>query len=249
MLVSGVLLNILMTVGEIGQAGGQHSLMVPTIGRRSSSRIRAAACRRLASPAQPLGFRHQRVAGLNHFRSPVNSRDKSPNPRIATLHCAIVKAPDSHSRPLNSGSASMADNSLPSVGQLLVAAFGISRTKNTELNQRWITMSWQVGSQLPQSLLPISIQRLGEVDLVCRTLENELGTQPPKTGEMDLRPNYLSVLSEWWIGSAYAVCYTLKDRKIISDTEFLRLADELRMIRVQIEKYEVPSDRGLAKNI
>jgi hypothetical protein len=139
----------------------------------------------------------------------------------------------------------MANDSLPSVGQLLVAAFGVSRTKNTELSQRWVAMSWRVGSELPQSLLPISIQRLGEVDLVCRALESELVAQPPKVGEMDFRPNYLSVLSEWWIGSAYAVCYTLKDRKILSDPNFLRLADELRMIRVQIEKYEVPSDRDL----
>jgi hypothetical protein len=141
----------------------------------------------------------------------------------------------------------MASDSLPSIGQLLVAAFGISRAKNTELNKRWIAMSLRVGSQLPQSLLLTSIQTLGEVDLVCRALESELGAQPPNDGEMDFRPNYLMVLSEWWIGSAYAVCYTLKDRKILSDAEFLRLADELRMIRVQLEKYEVPSDRGLSE--
>lgn len=27
--------------------------------------------------------------------SPVNNRDKGPSPRVATLHCATVKAPDS----------------------------------------------------------------------------------------------------------------------------------------------------------
>jgi hypothetical protein len=48
-------------------------------------------------------------------------------------------------------------------------------------------------------------------------------------------------------GSAYAICYTLKDRKILSADEFLRLADDLRMIRVQIEKYEVPSDKKLTE--
>jgi hypothetical protein len=32
-------------------------------------------------------------AGLQ--AAPVNNPDKRPNPRIATLHCAIVKAPDS----------------------------------------------------------------------------------------------------------------------------------------------------------
>ena len=141
----------------------------------------------------------------------------------------------------------MASDPLPSVGPLLVAAFGIGRAKNIELNKRWIAMSWGVGSHLPKSLLSISIQRLGEVDLVCRALESELVAQPSKDGEMDFRQNYLSVLSEWWIGSAYAVCYTLKDRRILSDPEFLRLADELRMIRVQNEKYEVPSDRDLAE--
>jgi hypothetical protein len=141
----------------------------------------------------------------------------------------------------------MTSGSVPTVGQLLVAAFGFSRAKNTQLNRRWIDMSWNIGSQLPQSLLSVSIQKLGEVDLVCRALETELMTQPEQAGDLDLRPNYLGVLSEWWIGSAYAICYTLKDRKISSEAGFLRLADELRMIRVQIEKYEVPSDRKLTE--
>jgi hypothetical protein len=98
----------------------------------------------------------------------------------------------------------MTSDSVPTVGQLLVAAFGFSRAKNSQLNQRWIGMSWRIGSQLPQSLLSISIQRLGEVD--CRALETELMTQPQQAGDLDLRPNYLAVLSEWWIGSAYAIC-------------------------------------------
>ena len=111
----------------------------------------------------------------------------------------------------------MTSESVPTVGQLLVAAFGFSRAKNSELNQHWIGMSWRIGSQLPQSLLSVSIQRLGEVDLVCRAVEQELSSSPPRDGEMDLRPNYLAVLSEWWIGSAYAICYTLMDRKNFSD--------------------------------
>jgi hypothetical protein len=133
------------------------------------------------------------------------------------------------------------------VGQLLVAAFGLSRNGEPQVNERWIRMSFRMGSQLPRSLLSVSIQRLGEMDLVCRALEKELLEQPPKDGEMDFRPNYLAVLSEWWIGSAYAICYTLMDRKILSTDEFLRLADDLRMIRVQIEKYEIPSDRKLTE--
>jgi hypothetical protein len=135
----------------------------------------------------------------------------------------------------------------PSIGQLIVAAFGLARGQNIELNKRWIRMSFRIGGQLPQSLLSVTIQRIGEVDLVCRALEDELLHRPPQDGEMDFRDNYLMVLSEWWVGSTYAVCYTLKDRKLLTDQAFLRLADDLRMIRVQIEKYEIPSDRKLTE--
>jgi hypothetical protein len=134
----------------------------------------------------------------------------------------------------------------PSVGQLLVAAFGLSRSQEPLLNKRWIAMSYKIGSQLPQSLLMLSFQQLGEVDLVCRVLEKELLSRPPGSGGLDLRENYLAVVSEWWIGTAYAICFTLKDRKILVDSDFLTLADDLRMVRVQTEKYQVPSDRDLA---
>jgi hypothetical protein len=67
----------------------------------------------------------------------------------------------------------MTSASVPSIGQLLVAAFGLSRSQEPKLNERWIRMSFRMGSQLPQSLLSVSIQRLGEVDLVCRALEKE----------------------------------------------------------------------------
>jgi hypothetical protein len=141
----------------------------------------------------------------------------------------------------------MTDPSVSTIGQLLVAVFGFSRSKYPQLNERWIRMSWRIGGQLPRSRLSDSIQRLGEIDLVCRALESELLTHPARDGELDLRGNYLGVFSESWIGSAYAICYTLKDRKILSDSEFLGLAEDLRMIRVQNEKYEVPSDRKLSE--
>jgi hypothetical protein len=69
---------------------------------------------------------------------------------------------------------------------------------------------------------------------------------PPKEGEMDLRDNYLILLSELWIGAAYAICFALKDRKLrLDEPDFMSLAEDLRLIRVQIEKHEIPSDRQL----
>jgi hypothetical protein len=129
----------------------------------------------------------------------------------------------------------------------LVSAFQGSQNKEPEIYARWIRMSHMIGSRLPQSLLSVSIQHLGELDLLCRAIERELLQQPPRNGEMDFRPNYLGVLSDLWIGSAYAICYTLRGRKILFDENFLALADDLRKIRVQTEKYEVPSDKKLTE--
>ncbi len=132
-----------------------------------------------------------------------------------------------------------------SIGQLLVAVFAAGRMADPELYKRWIAMSFRLGGLLPDSLLSVSVQRAGEVDLVCRALERELVEQPVSAIEMDFRYNYLFVLSEWFIGSVYSVCYTLSSRKFFTDVNFRTLADDLRMVRVQIEKYELPSDRDL----
>ena len=137
------------------------------------------------------------------------------------------------------------DQNPPTIGKMIVAVFDLAKNSNKEIHHRWLRLSYRIGSKLPHSLLSISIQRLGEVDLLCRALEQELSQQPPPEGALDFRQHYLFVLSEWWICSAYAVCFTLKDRKILSESSFLKLADDLRMIRVQIEKHEVPSDKEL----
>lgn len=133
------------------------------------------------------------------------------------------------------------------IGQLIVAAFRLAQNTNKKIHERWIQMSFRIGSKLPQSQLSVSIQRLGEVDLLCRALEQDLSEQPAPEGGLDFRFNYLWLLSEWWVGSAYSLSFTLKDRKILTDPEFLKLTDDLRMIRVQVEKHEIASDRKLSE--
>ena len=132
---------------------------------------------------------------------------------------------------------------MTAVSDLIVAAFNVARNENPGIQDRWIWMSHRIGSQLPRSLLPISMQRVGDVDVVCRSIEKDCLKNPSQEGV--LRPTYHSMFSDWWIASAYAVCFTLKERAILADDDFLRLADDLRMICVQSEKYELPSDRKL----
>lgn len=131
------------------------------------------------------------------------------------------------------------------VSNLIVAAYNAARSEHAAIYQRWIWMSHRIGSQLSHSLLSNSIQHIGDTDLVCRSMEDDWVTNPPQDGQMDFRLGHLMAFADWWVASAYAVCYTLKVRSILTDDDFLRLANDLRMVRVQNEKYEMPSDQRL----
>jgi hypothetical protein len=132
------------------------------------------------------------------------------------------------------------------VGNLIVDAFVASRSMNPAIANEWIKASYKGGGQVPESAMLVSIQRLGELDALCRALEDELTVAPPSEGNLDLRPNYLMLLSELWIGAAYAISYAFSDRGLCKgDQEFESVAEDLRLIRVQLEKHQIPSDRKL----
>jgi hypothetical protein len=140
----------------------------------------------------------------------------------------------------------MSQPTTPAVGQLVVAAFAVSRMKNENIYKKWVAASWRTGAKIPESMAMASIQRVGEIDTVCRSLEDELLQEPPAPNEMDFRDNCLMMFAELWIGSAYAISFALKDRKVFADnTEFLELAEDLRLVRVQLEKHQIASDRTL----
>jgi hypothetical protein len=142
----------------------------------------------------------------------------------------------------------MSQPTTPTVGQLVVAAFAVSRMKNENIYKQWVAASWRTGAKIPESMAMASIQRVGEIDTVCRSLEDELLQEPPALNEMDFRDSYLMMFAELWIGSAYAISFALKERKILTDLpEFLELAQDLRLVRVQLEKHQIASDRTFLK--
>jgi hypothetical protein len=54
------------------------------------------------------------------------------------------------------------------------------------------------------------------------------------------------MMSEVWISKAYAICFALKDRGLlVDDKQFQQLAEDLRLVRVQLEKHQIASDRKL----
>lgn len=134
----------------------------------------------------------------------------------------------------------------PLVGQLLVAAFNVSRQAHGATGEQWIKASFRAGGAIPESAVFVSIQRIGDLDLLCRALEDELLRVSSPEGAIDLRLNYLMLISDLWIGAAYAITYALTDRGLYKDhAAFQDLAEDLRVVRVQLEKHQIASDRRL----
>lgn len=127
------------------------------------------------------------------------------------------------------------------VGALIVAAFQQARNKYRALNQSWTDISFRVGGIIPDSLLKMSVQRVGELDLVLRCLEDEFASAGQSDAARDMfRDHYQTMLSELWVGSFYAIFELLVYRKLGPDNdEFRRLANDLRLIRVSLEKHQI----------
>jgi len=61
-----------------------------------------------------------------------------------------------------------------SVAVHLIKAFADSRARNMELAQTWVNVSFRIGALLPESLLSYAVQREGEVDVLLRSIEDEV---------------------------------------------------------------------------
>jgi hypothetical protein len=118
----------------------------------------------------------------------------------------------------------------PSVSRLITDAFLEARSRYWSLEQSWIQISVRVGGLLPDSVLMPSIQAGGQLDLLLRCMEDEHAT----AGETQpmLALHYRRIFSEAWIGVMYAIFEVLADRKVITDTGFLALEHDLRILRV-----------------
>jgi len=134
------------------------------------------------------------------------------------------------------------------VTQLLSATFHLAKSQNFELQQKWIVASVRVGGLLPNSLLMYSVQRIGELDTVLRSIEAERSQVQHTPDQIDIFSlSYQSLLSDLWIGSSYEVVRLLGGRGIApSSDNFVSLFQDLTMLRIPIEKHEIAQDRKLA---
>ena len=104
------------------------------------------------------------------------------------------------------------------VKQLMSTAFRLAFTQHREIRQAWIDISLRIGGLLPASELLVSIQRIGDLDIVLRCMEEETtadtSRQQEVTGEEDFSFHYQVMLSEVWICNSYEIFRLLQDQKI-----------------------------------
>lgn len=136
---------------------------------------------------------------------------------------------------------------MPTVSSLISAAFNVAAVHHSDVRRRWTNVSLRVGSLLPDSLLMVSLQQSGRIDVVLRSMEDELSAN---ASEQNASYEYLAMLSGIWVGLVYEIVRLLKERKlVVNNVEFDQLAHALRLIRVPLEKHEIAVDRKLADEV
>lgn len=132
------------------------------------------------------------------------------------------------------------------VGQLLSSAFSMAYMQQSSLHKLWTDISFKIGGRLPNSLVAMSVQRIGELDLVLRCMENEFNSSEEKPNDSQLLTFHLQKsLSELWVGSIYEVVRLVQDRKIISSDALAVLYNDLTLLRVPLMKHEIARERKM----
>jgi len=142
-----------------------------------------------------------------------------------------------------------------SVSQFVVGAFRLAATRFPELHENWVRISYEVGGLLPNSLLLVSIQRAGELDLVLRCMEDDFPMLSEENHEVSMfGGHYQVMLSELWIGTVYEIVRAFDERKLVKrndrlsrGNDFEKLNHDLRMLRIPLEKYQIAADNRLSE--
>lgn len=141
------------------------------------------------------------------------------------------------------------------ISQSLCIAINLAKAKNQERHKSWTSLSWRLAGRL--SIMPamLTLQRLGDLDLLLCGIEDEFEENKSKDAiEHTSIFNYQMMLSEAWVITCYEIIRTVRQRANegapdltdISDLpQFKSLLLDLELLRMPIAKFEIPKDRTL----
>jgi hypothetical protein len=147
------------------------------------------------------------------------------------------------------------------VSTLIPQAFSVAKAKYPAEHQAWITLSHRLAGRSFVPLASMDMQRLGDLDLLLRCMEDELvakvaGEIP--AGDM-LGFHYQKMFSEMWIGGWYEIMRAIRQRAeeasdrgdqtsgLATSDEFNSLLKDFERLRIPLEKYEIAKDKVLKK--
>ncbi len=135
---------------------------------------------------------------------------------------------------------------MTSVSELIVSSYHLSVMQHTGVFESWISGSTRLGSALPGSLLILSIQRAGRLDVVLRCMEDEFRSGTLQEATSLFITDHLASFSELWIGHVYEIVRLTRNKNLIADSDFLKaLAHDFKLLRIPMEKYEIAQDQSL----
>ena len=140
----------------------------------------------------------------------------------------------------------MTDNKT-SVSDLMGTALVLARQQQSSTTKAWVGASFLVGGLLPKSMIMASVQRIGELDVMLRCMEEEAQADMKRVQANMWTMNLPFMLARVWVCELYEVFRLLKSRELVVGSEaFDLLTNDLRALRVAISKHEIAADRRLS---
>ncbi len=135
------------------------------------------------------------------------------------------------------------------VTNLILSAFNLSFTKQSNIRKAWIAHSFELGEVAGRAHI-VNAQRNGELDLVLRQLDAEAHKCP--TDGIDFCSGIRHSFSNAWILSAYEMVRAADEqlRNLRSENKkVVALKKRLELVRMPLAKGEIKGDRGKNGNL
>lgn len=127
------------------------------------------------------------------------------------------------------------------------AAFAAARTAHRSTLEQWLSASVVLHMLLPDSRLMLTVQRIGNLDVLLRAMEDEAAVvlKCVEDGTEGLDLTRLLELSTIWVGDCYEVFRLLKSRGLLVSEALDSLERQLKILRIPLDKHEISDDRLL----
>jgi hypothetical protein len=147
---------------------------------------------------------------------------------------------------------------LPPVSPYVASAFQIARATHNAKHASWTNLSARLAGRFSLPIATISLQRLGDLDLLLRCMEDEFQTN--KTIEaadrfgLDYTVHYQVMLSESWVVNYYEILRAFRQRDdeanlgvdgVSAMAAFKSIFADVELLRMPLAKYEIAKDRRM----